>query len=589
MTEQERKPEPSLGGGIAALDVQALCELTIAICRAVDNEVGGAGYRGGIFPDNIVKHDDGSVTLGPAAGSGWQGQELQFVAPELYWNGECGPESDVYSLGLLLWFGLSGGHLPLENESPLAQLSRMNGRDLSAPQGCPPRLGEIVEKATRFRRTERFENPRALCLVLESCLDNKYFNAEEGASLFRKEESELTEAEKILLDIIGVGSTPTYPSAKPFAAPELDFSGSYSPADAVRQSLSAAEPEAETAAEPQPEDTPDGESVDPEEAARQILAENAPQPPREKPEEKREELKALVEEIFGEPEQPPVPAPPVPDEPEDVRVYEPAREKKAAEKQEERAEKKEGIPILTVEEHPELAPVVPQKRPLRYSRDETRSREIAAEVKKRRTRPVGVVLILCGLLIIAALIANHFLQDYEWEDEGRGRQVEMPQVGEDAIVKEGGFLSAEEYEQEQQELQGLTHQSYYQIFPGDISWTSAKNAATDKGGMLAVINSMDEFTMVTQLAQQSGMQGVWVGCHREGSYLIWETQEPTAMMTWADREPSYTDSRDGAAEDFIMLWNTGSGWVYIDCRNDPVAADPNIYSGRIGYVCEFVS
>lgn len=566
MSQQKWRPEQALGSAIAELDKQALCELVIAVCRAVSDEVGINGCRGGIFPENIARGEDGGIVLGPAAGSGWEGQELQFVAPERYWNGESRPESDVYSLGLLLWYGLSGGRLPLEGKSPMAQISRMNGENLSAPPGCSEHLREIVEKALRFRTAERYANPRALAVMLESCLDNKYLDAGEGAALFKKEEGELNDAERMLLDIL----------------------------DGGREAKSGVEVPKAPLLELPP-------ILSPEEAARLILSQNAPKKPAAT--DKKAELRELVEEVFGEPEteekeepkltpsaeEPkPTPAPeepkpaPAEEEAEDVRVYEPGKEKRAA-------EKKEGIPILTVEEHPELAPVVPKKPAVRYSPSEARSREIAEEVKIRRTRPIGVVLVLCGLLIIAAMIVNHFLQDYEWDDEGEGRNVAMPEVADNAISTEGGFMSAEELEQEQQEQEAAMRQSYYQVFAGDISWTNAKNAANDRGGMLAVINSADEFTMVTQLAQQSGMQGVWIGCHREGSYLIWETQEPTAMMTWADGEPSYLDSRDGAAEDFVMLWNTGSGWAYIDCRNDPVAADPNIYSGRIGYLCEFTN
>ena len=163
----------------------------------------------------------------------------------------------------------------------------------------------------------------------------------------------------------------------------------------------------------------------------------------------------------------------------------------------------------------------------------------------------------------------------------------MPEVADNAIGKDDAFISSEELERRQQE--NVVHQSYYQVFKGDISWTAAKNACSDQNGTLAVINSTDEFTMVTQLAQQSGVRGVWVGCHREGGYLIWENTEPVGNMIWANNEPSYTDSRDGAAEDYIMLWNTGDGWAYIDCRNDPVSTDPGVYGGQIGYLCEFTN
>ena len=319
-----------------------------------------------------------------------------------------------------------------------------------------------------------------------------------------------------------------------------------------------------------------------EEAEELILSEHAPEKAEER--DLEEEKRALVEEVFGEPEKPeepeeaPAAAPEVTKPEEDVRVYRPGKAQKDH----------VPIPILTEEKNPELAPVIPSKRPtVQYSKDEERNRQITENVKKRRTRPIGVVLILCGLLIIAALVANKFLRDYEWEDEGRGKNIAMPEIGENAIGKDDAFVSADELERRQQEE--IAHQSYYQVFKGDISWTAAKNACTDQGGTLAVINTPDEFTMVTQLAQQSGVRGVWVGCHREGGFLIWENAEPVGNMTWANNEPSYTDSRDGAAEDYVMLWNTGDGWAYIDCRNDPVAADPGVYGGQIGYLCEFTN
>lgn len=544
MRERAFEPERALGKSIAAMDRQELCRFVIALCGVVGEEAGESGYRGGVFPGNISRDEDGSAAIGPALFSEWGSEELQYVAPELYWDGDCGPASDVYSLGLLLWYGLSGGKLPLEGESPAAQLSRMSGKEIPAPAGVGVRLGEIVRKACSFRAEDRYANAGELAVMLESCLDDRF---ESGAELFRKNETELSEAERMMLAIIG------------------------------GEPAEAAETESAEAAE-EPEEAP---QLSREEAEELILAEHAPE--KTEVRDLEAEKKALVEEVFGEPEAPAETAPAVPEQPkpeEDVRVYRPGKPQKDH----------LPIPILTEEKNPELAPVIPSKRlAIQYSKNEERNRQITENVKKRRTRPVGVVLILCGLLIIAALIANNFLRDYQWDDEGRGKNVTMPVVGENAIGKEDAFISGDELARQQQEAAAAVRPSYYQIFKGDISWTSAKNACTDQGGTLAVINTTDEFTMVTQLAQQNGVQGVWVGCHREGGFLIWENAEPVGNMIWANNEPSYTDRRDGAAEDYIMLWNTGDGWAYIDCRNDPAAADPGTYGGQIGYLCEFTN
>ena len=560
MTERQFDPSMALGEEIANLGKQELCWMTAELCRAIVGEVGSKTYRGGVYPENICYEGDGQFSLGEGHLSDWSEQELRFIPPELYWDGEAAPSGDVYSLGLLLYYGLSGGKLPYERESPDPQLSRMSGKNITAPAGVGGRLGEILEKACRFKANERYQSLDELRIMLESCEENKYVEAAAAEEIFKKGEAELSEVERMMLAIMG-GVEEEVPAEKPLA----DI------------------PEDEVPAVPE---------MSREEAAEVILAEHAPEKPAAP--DKTAEMAALMNEIFGTPVKDEddeeeddgeagtaqTPSTPVtPDEPEDVRVYEPGREKKDH----------EPIPILTEEKNPELAPITPNRQPIRYSRDPERSREIAENVRRRRTRPIGVVLILCGLLIIAALIANSVLQKVEWLDEGSGKSVPVPDAGEGAVSSGEGFISGEELQREAEAAAAAARQSYYQVFAEDISWTSAKNKCNELGGQLAVINNSDEFTMVTQLAQQSGVQGVWVGCHREGGFLIWESTEPVGVMTWADKEPSYTDSRDGAAEDYVMLWNTGSGWAYIDCRNDPVVADPNLYGGKIGYVCEFES
>ena len=579
MTERSFDPARALGERLASMDRQELCRLAISLCRLIEEENGARAYRGGLFPENISLDEAGEPAVGPGLLSGWGERELRFIPPELYWDGEAGPEGDVYALGLLLYYGLSGGRLPLEGESPNAQLSRISGQAFSAPPDAGLRLGEIVAKAASFKASDRFPTVKELRVMLESCEENKYLSEDAGAELFRKSEDELSEVERMMLSIIG--GEPEKPAAPEEAPPELRAEG----ASETEPEAAEGEKAAETA------------ELSEEEAARLILG--GGEKAQEDPALAAAERQALVEEVFGKPEEPQPaeePAPQVllpeersnpmegdtarfPDDKEDVRVYEPSREKKDH----------VPIPILTEEKNPELAPIVPKRTTpsFSYNKDPVRDRKIAQDVKKRRSRPLGVVLILCGLLIIAALAANHFLQNYQWADEGRGRQIDMPDVGENAISTENGFVTAEELQRQGEEA--AQRQSYYQVFKGDFSWTDAKNACNEQGGILAVINTQDEFTMVTQLAQNSGVQGVWVGCHRENSFLQWETEEPVGVMTWAENEPSYTDYRDGAAEDYVMLWNNGGVWAYIDCRNDPVFADPNIYKGVIGYVCEFES
>jgi hypothetical protein len=107
---------------------------------------------------------------------------------------------------------------------------------------------------------------------------------------------------------------------------------------------------------------------------------------------------------------------------------------------------------------------------------------------------------------------------------------------------------------------------------------AVKTAAADQKDGISSLTEQDYINLVPDVIQAVKASETYVPgtLQQNGFFLVWETTEPVGVMTWADQEPSYTDSRDGAAEDYIMLWNTGSGWAYIDCRNDPIIADGKV-------------
>ena len=582
MTENRFDPDRALGRKIAEMDRQELCGFVARLCRALSEELGETGFHGGIYPENISLDDEGVPAVGPGRVSDWEGRERDFVAPELYWDGKTGQTCDVYSVGLLLYYGLCGA-LPFEGESPDPQLSRMSGKAFPIPAAAGPALGDIIAKAASFRPEDRFRTLDELRVRLESCGDHRYIRDDPVEELFRKPRSELNEAEKLLLAILT--GEPQFDEETPAEeTPVSDTPGEIPAEDVPADDVPAGE-------------TP-AEEMSREEVEEAILAEHVP-PRREAPEEDAE-VRALVDSLFAEPVRRETPeeapagetaapgaVPPAEEEePDDVRVYEPGQSRKM---RTETGEKRVPIPILTVEDNPELVPVKPKRTERTLPGydpppDPERKKKVRQKVIDRRRGFFGVTLILLALLIVAALVVNNFFRNFRYEDEGLGREVVIPKTPEEAITTGTGFVTADELQAREIEA---ARQSYYQVFPGDISWTDAKNACTEKGGMLAVINTHDEFTMVSRLAEQSGVRGVWVGCHRENTFLVWEREETIGTMSWADGNPSYYDTRDGAAKDFIMIWNTGNGWKYIDCRNDPVLADPNIYAGMIGYVCEF--
>lgn len=202
-TLNESPGRQPIGASIADLDRRELCSLLVKLCDLIQSEVGTGVFRGGVYPDNIFCEEDGSVTLGPAAEGGWQGQERDFLAPELFWHGQKSPAADVYSLGLLLYYAVNSARLPFyKSGEDGSRQRRMNGEAITPPKAAGRRLSEIIVKATAFQTGERYQSVEELKAALLSCVDNIYLGSVSAESLYHKSEEELSKVEKMMLDIL---------------------------------------------------------------------------------------------------------------------------------------------------------------------------------------------------------------------------------------------------------------------------------------------------------------------------------------------------------------------------------------------------
>ncbi len=526
MTDMKFDPGRILGDDILNLSRQELCELVSKLCGLIRAEAGPGAFRGGVYPENISVSPEGAVSLGLSRKTGWEGQELRFIAPELYWNGKRGPASDVYSLGMLLYYAVNGGRLPCDGECEDPQLRRMAGENFKAPRAAGRRLGEIIEKATSFKAEDRYQSVEEMQVMLDSCVKNLYLSGAPSAeTIFNKHDDDLSELERIMVGIIERGEEEPAPEEPLPEAP-------------------AAEEAPAAGAEAAPEEAA---------PARAAEAEKAPE------------------------------------EPERVRVYEPAPKKAARPASPPR---RQPIPILTEEKNPELEPVIPRQAPVKpavqYGRSAERERKIAQAAKKRRRRPVALILVLCALLVVAAIIANALLKDFVWGEAGGTAAPENSapaqldgENGGPAVV----VVPSAPVETQEPEPTEAPKTSSYQVFKEDLSWTEAQARCQEMGGHLAVISDQAEFDKIVALLEDAGLSRAWLGWSRVNGTPAWVTGEEVSFYAWDQGEPSYEDSYDGAAEDYLMLWNH-NGWVYNDSRNDPVADYPDWYSGTIGFVCE---
>ena len=567
------EPEYGLSKNLVELSRKDLCALVAEICRQIKAESGSKAYHGGIYPENISCNPDGKIGIGPARKSDWGEQELKYIAPEIYWNNKPCPQSDVYSLGLLLYYGASEGKLPFEGESSNAQLMRMSGKTVYAPAAAGTHLGDIIEKALRFKENERYRTPEELAVMLDYCEDNRLLKAKSGAeAIFRKDEEQLSDLEQMMLQIIEGNEE----------------------ADLTETEQDGRDPD--SAAEPVRKDTAESEQTEDELFAEAGLT---------RPEKKNhsEEDKVSLADIFGLDE--PDPRDPTElDEEEEIRVYEPKG--------------KQGIPILTEEKEPELAPITVKKKKAGSGREK-------AEESEQKRRPLLVVLMLLAVLVIAAVVANILINAFSDRNGGRipsGVSVVTPSseptqdptvsaiLSEEQIRRQQELAEQQAREQELAEQQALAEQQQaeiqaqqqevqptvdpatlphtYEAIRADVGWQEAQQAAIERGGQLVTINSAEELQQVIDLATQAGFDRIWIGAHRVNGDIVWESGESVDFYQWDTGEPSYTDSGDGAVEDYVMLWNLNGKWVYNDSRENPLTNFYGMYGGRTGYVVEYV-
>lgn len=175
-------PQKLQSGSLVDCQEQQLLELAKKLCRIAAEECGENGFRGGIRPGNIYVAEDGRVKVGKAgkAGeNGWTKLELEYMAPEVFWNGEESAAANVYAIALIVYVGLNGGKLPFADETePNAEKRahalrrRMSGDSFPMPEGVPDKLLAILKRALAFEPDNRYENSYEMLKALwEYCGD----------------------------------------------------------------------------------------------------------------------------------------------------------------------------------------------------------------------------------------------------------------------------------------------------------------------------------------------------------------------------------------------------------------------------------
>jgi len=560
-------------------------EAILNLCDIVLEECPNGEFRGGIRPDNISVNQDLEVVLGVGGANdraNWTPEELEAMSPEQFWNGTLDNKTDIYSIGLLMYYCITGGKLPLQpdkegldaNDHAEILRRRMSGEEFEMPESAGEKLGSIIKKATAFRAEDRYQGILELQDDICECLEEiKSIPVPDSEIIFNKSEDELTDAERMMLGIIGKSAA----DEALYNSGVIDIPSKQESEETIEvaQEETVLEEQTEETVEEPVEEVSDDDVIEQAEETVEVaeVEENIEESEPANEETANEEKSETVEaEAVAEAEEVPVEAE---ERNEEVKAEAPAEEVK---EEKPKPKKKEARTTAT--------PVV------QYN---TQDKKKKKQKKRNAGRTAFVSLLLCVAIIVGALVINSIGNGDKMVIENTPKP-EGSAVIDNTLESEKPEQSPEVSEPVESAEPTLTPTpevkvSTYEVILSDKSWTQAEADAESKGGHLVVINDQDEFDKVVALAVSKGARFVWLGCQRDASgQLKWVNGDSVDFYKWAANEPSVTD-RDGTAENYVLLWNSkanlSGNWEYNDVGNDPVSIYPKGYSGKICYVIEY--
>jgi uncharacterized protein YgiM (DUF1202 family) len=153
-------------------------------------------FHGNIWPGNVRLDWDGRAILGEASDapvSDRGADQVEYVAPEFFWDGIGGAAADVYSLGMLLYAICDKGYLPFQPKGGAltdkdrsgALRKRMKGEPIDLPSGISDLLGEVIQKALAYEPESRYISAAQLLEALnetDEALPDEQDEAPEAAA-----------------------------------------------------------------------------------------------------------------------------------------------------------------------------------------------------------------------------------------------------------------------------------------------------------------------------------------------------------------------------------------------------------------------
>ncbi len=118
-------------------------------------------YHGNLNTENIYLTNDGKYKLGGFSDFESKITDMSFVAPEIYKNEDADFTTDIYSLGLIMYYMSNGYSLPFESGTILkddAIKLRLDGKSVSAPVNGSEKLKSVIVIACQPSNENRWKN-----------------------------------------------------------------------------------------------------------------------------------------------------------------------------------------------------------------------------------------------------------------------------------------------------------------------------------------------------------------------------------------------------------------------------------------------
>ena len=118
-------------------------------------------FHGNINLENIFVTSDGKYKLGGFSDFEGKISDMSFVAPEIYKKENPDFTTDIYSLGLIMYFLSNNNKLPFENDTTdknAAIKQRFEGKSVSAPVNGSEKLKSVIVIACQANNANRWKN-----------------------------------------------------------------------------------------------------------------------------------------------------------------------------------------------------------------------------------------------------------------------------------------------------------------------------------------------------------------------------------------------------------------------------------------------